>query len=898
MRDHEKTKEQLIAELQDAQALIAELSTCGFEQARTERVLQARSRLMLLSSTCALERLLVATLDEAEMLTESQIGFFHFLKRDQKTLSLQAWSTNTTRTMCKAEGKGAHYSVAQAGVWTDCIHKGQAVIHNDYPSLAHKKGLPAGHAPIIRELVVPVFRLNKIVAILGVGNKACDYTENDIESVAQLADLAWDLAERKRAEEALKKAHDGLENRVEKRTKALIRANKALDKVITQRKWAEEALKKSEKRFRELVEGTDNLVTQADASGRFLYVNPAAARSFGLTPEECMGLSAFDFIHEEDREATWNAFKGWVTDRLSHVTIENRHVSQHGEVRHMSWTVELHYDEEGNVSSVDSIGRDTTEHKRLEEALKENEERFRLLVELAPEAIIVDDIDSHQIIVANKNALSLFATSREDLLKNGVFRFYADKQPDGRPKEETIQRNVMKIKAGEAVRVERAIRNAAGQDLLCEVWLVKLVMNGRETVRSSWTDITERKRVERDLARHRALLHSIIEGTTDAVFAKDLEGRYLLANSEVGRMVGKPVEEIIGRKDTDHFSPDDAAKVMGRDRIVRGTGATLNYEEVLTTTRGHRNLLCLKSPLRDESGEITGVFGITRDITELKRMQEVLVQTEKMMSVGGLAAGMAHEINNPLSGILQGTQVLLGRVKKDTQRNRAVAKEAGTSLETIQDYMQRRGLLPIIESMRESAERAARIVQGMLSFSRQQDSNTELEDVAELLDKALALCESDYDLSKKYDFRHIAITRDYQPGIAPVRCSASLVEQVVMNILRNAAQAMAAEGSGSHAPAITLATWQEGPHVVISIADNGPGMDESTRKRVFEPFFTTKKPGTGTGLGLSVSYFIVTDNLGGTIEVDSAPGRGTRFVIRLPHARTSGSRDRTKAPAS
>jgi PAS domain S-box-containing protein len=895
VRDLEKTKEQLAAELHDAQTLIAELSACGFEHARMERVLQARSRLMLRSSSHTLEDLLIATLDEAERLTDSQIGFFHFLDSDQVTLSLQAWSTNTTRTMCKAEGKGAHYSVAQAGVWTDCIHQRMPVIHNDYEALTNKKGLPDGHAPVKRELVVPVFRQNKIVAILGLGNKPDDYAEADIESVAQLADLAWDLAERKRAEEALQRAHDQLETRVEQRTRELTRANDALDKVIKERERAQKALRKSEKRFRELVEGTDILVTQIDSSGRFLYVNPAAGKSFGLKPEECTGRSSFDFIHVDDREAAWHAFKSWMEDKRSRATLENRHVSVSGDVRHTSWSVELHYGSEGNVSTIDSIGRDITERKLLEEALKENEERFRLLVELAPEAIIVADAYDNHVIMANKNAETLFATSREDLLKNGVFRFYADKQPDGMSVEESVELHRSKVMGGEALRVERAIRNAAGKDLLCEVWLVKLVIGGRETVRTSWTDITERKRVERELARHRTLLHSIIEGTSDAVFAKDLEGRYLLANSEVARVVGKKVEQIVGKDDTALFPPADASLIMSHDRKILDKGTTQNYEETLSTTDGIRHFLSTKGPLRDESGEIVGMFGISRDITDFKSMQEMLVQTEKMMSVGGLAAGMAHEINNPLSGLLQGSQVILGRMKKDTPLNRAAAKDVGTSLETIQAYMKRRGLIPIVESMRESAVRAAKIVQDMLRFCSQQDSETQPEDVAVLLERAVALCESDYDLKKKYDFRHIKIIRDYQLGIAPVRCTASQIEQVVMNILRNAAQAMAAGGKGSPAPAITLRTRQEDPHVVVEIEDNGPGMDESTRKRIFEPFFTTKKPGVGTGLGLSVSYFIITDNLGGTIEVESAPGNGARFIIKLPLTQEPADRASPKA---
>lgn len=178
------------------------------ERRRSDGILQARARLLEFAATHSLEELLVATLDEAEALTGSQVGFYHFLEADQKTLALQAWSTRTSRDLCRAEGKGRHYDVAKAGVWVDCIRQRRPVMHNDYAALPHRQGLPPGHSPVVRELVVPVFRGDLIVAILGVGNKTSDYTEADVDSVSRLADLAWDIAERKRGEEALHRSRE------------------------------------------------------------------------------------------------------------------------------------------------------------------------------------------------------------------------------------------------------------------------------------------------------------------------------------------------------------------------------------------------------------------------------------------------------------------------------------------------------------------------------------------------------------------------------------------------------------------------------------------------------------------------------------------------------------------
>ncbi|MEW6163547.1 MAG: diguanylate cyclase [Pseudomonadota bacterium] len=173
------------------------------ERKRARDIQSARLRLMEFAIDHSMHELLVATLDEAGILTESPIGFYHFLAADQKTLSLQAWSTRTLAEYCHAEGEGRHYDIDDAGVWVEAVRARRAVIHNDYAALPDKRGLPPGHAEVLREMVVPVFRKGLIVAILGVGNKATPYTDDDLEAVALLADLAWDFAESKRLEAEL-----------------------------------------------------------------------------------------------------------------------------------------------------------------------------------------------------------------------------------------------------------------------------------------------------------------------------------------------------------------------------------------------------------------------------------------------------------------------------------------------------------------------------------------------------------------------------------------------------------------------------------------------------------------------------------------------------------------------
>lgn len=168
-----------------------------------DALIKLRLDLVEIAYGCSIDEFLQIALDKIAAFTDSPIAFYHFVEPDQITISLQAWSTRTLREFCKAEGKGMQYALDEAGVWVDCVRERRAVIHNDYASLAHRKGLPPGHAPLIRELVVPVFRGETVVSILGVGNKHVPYTETDIQVVSYLADVVWEVGKRKQVEQTL-----------------------------------------------------------------------------------------------------------------------------------------------------------------------------------------------------------------------------------------------------------------------------------------------------------------------------------------------------------------------------------------------------------------------------------------------------------------------------------------------------------------------------------------------------------------------------------------------------------------------------------------------------------------------------------------------------------------------
>jgi PAS domain S-box-containing protein len=401
--------------------------------------------------------------------------------------------------------------------------------------------------------------------------------------------------------------------------------------------------------------------------------------------------------------------------------------------------------------------------------------------------------------------------------------------------------------------------------------------------------IADRKRAEEALREAEKSYKELVENAPIGIFRSTAQGRYLMANSRLAEMYGydsvqelmENVQDIATRL---YVDPTERQKLLSslEQGAVSGKATRRRRKDgsiiwVVTSIR----------PVRDQAGNLLHYEGFTSDITDRVHMEEVMIQTEKMMSVGGLAAGMAHEINNPLGGVLQNLQNIRRRVSPDLPANAAAALKAGCTLDSIQGYLETRQVFQFLDAAIASGQRAAHIVANMLEFSRQTESRIEPTSLNDMLDKSLELASSDFDLKKRYDFRSISVIRHYEPDLPLVRCSRTEIEQVLLNLLKNAAQAMSLKDYGEERPTITLRTFREDNSIVMEVEDNGPGMEESVRKRVFEPFFTTKHVGEGTGLGLSVSYFIVTNNHKGAFEVDSSPGRGTRFTIRLPLGQAS-----------
>jgi PAS domain S-box-containing protein len=394
-------------------------------------------------------------------------------------------------------------------------------------------------------------------------------------------------------------------------------------------------------------------------------------------------------------------------------------------------------------------------------------------------------------------------------------------------------------------------------------------------------DITDRKRSEAELDRLRHYLADIVDTMPSILIGVDADGVVTQWNRQAGQALGVSALDAVGRP-LEQAYPSFATAMKRASKCVQ-TGQVGFYPRQQRRTREEeiRYEDVTIYPLSDELG---GAVIRVDDITERIRLEETMVQSEKMISVGGLAAGMAHEINNPLAGIMQTASVLLNRLGGNLhiKANQSAAAAAGTTMAAIESYMRTRGVLGMLETIKDSGQRMADIVSNMLSFVRKGDDVGSSQRLDELMDKALLLAATDFDLKKKYDFKRIETVKRYASDLPTVNCEAAKIQQVLLNILRNSAQAMQAVGTSAPRITVTIRHDKARQMVYLEIEDNGPGMDEKTRKRVFEPFFTTKPDGAGTGLGLSVSYFIITENHNGEMTVASHPGGGAKFSIGLP----------------
>ncbi len=542
-------------------------------------------------------------------------------------------------------------------------------------------------------------------------------------------------------------------------------------------------------------------------------------------------------------------------------------------MRHWELRLSAILNKTGKQTGMLIILRDITEWKKIQEALKHSERIHRLMLEASPNPIVFYD-DKGRVTYLNPAFTRVFGWSFDELEGRRI-----DFVPPENMEEtkQALKRTIERPEVNYNFITQRYTKTGKVLDVSINSAVHRLENSRVASMVVNFTDITQLKKAERELKATRDFIRNIINSMPSMLIGLDTDTIVTQWNTEAEKITGICAQKAQGRRLSDIFPQLSAhlacvMQVIEEKKMKKLAKVRLNS--------GKKPVLADITIYPIVSDQEKGAVVRVDDITERVRMEEMMIQSEKMLSVGGLAAGMAHEINNPLAGILQNVQVIWNRLTKDLPPNVEAARECGIELEALKAYMEKRNIFYMMELVKSSGRRAAGIVDNMLSFARKSEHRKSDHDICEIMESTLELVKSDYSMKKNYDFRSIKIEKDYKKDIPLISCEKSEIQQVFLNILKNGAQAMADAGVSS--PAFVIRCYYMKGKAVVEIQDNGPGIEPETRKRIFEPFFTTKEVGAGTGLGLSVAYFIITENHQGTLNAESAPGKGTRFVIGLP----------------
>ncbi len=653
---------------------------------------------------------------------------------------------------------------------------------------------------------------------------------------------------------------------------------------------SEKSLREREQKFRSLFERTNDAVFLFSLDNTCLDVNQQAADMLGYETDELIGMSVQNVVALRNYSATMQRRTALLAGQTIPI-YESAFRKKEGTEFPVEINVAMIHDARGNPLHIQSVVRDITERKQTEEAQQKEKKKFQTLTENAPFGLAMISQDGAFTYV-NKKFIEMFGYGLSEISNGGdwFYKIY----PDLRYRHEVISAWVSDLRTFEPGEQRPRIFIATCKDGSRKTIQFRPVQLDTGEHLMTCEDITERKQTEEALKKARNYISNIIDSMPSLLIGVEPDGTIIQWNLEARLITGISSEDAIGQpleKAIPHLSTEmerirkaiqtrEVQTDLKRSRLENGE---MRYENVTVF------------PLI--ANGVEGVVIRVDDMTEQVRLQEMMMQSEKMLSVGGLAAGMAHEINNPLAGMMQTADNMSNRLTDvKLPSNLRAAQAADISMEAIRAFMQSRGIIRMLATINDSGRRVAEIVDNMLSFARKSDARVTSHDIATLIDKTLQLAATDYDLKKHYDFKRIEIKKEYEDNLPLVPFEGAKIQQVFLNILRNGAQAMynndeygMVNAEGKKACFILrLAHEKTADMVRIEIEDNGPGMDEETCKRVFEPFFTTKPVGEGTGLGLSVSYFIITENHGGTMNVSSEPGNGATFIIRLPQ-KTKGA---------
>ena len=622
-----------------------------------------------------------------------------------------------------------------------------------------------------------------------------------------------------------------------------------------QRHHAEQALAASERRLRAIFETEPECLKLLGPNCTLLEMNPAGLRMIEADSlQAVVGHSVLGLILPAHR-AAFAALNERVL-RGESGTLEFEIQGLKGTRRWLETRAVPLRDEAGPGLSALGITRDITEHKQAKGDLLQSEGKYHTLIERMGEGLIqVDDDDIIRFV--NPQVCRMLGYAEGELLGRhaGTLLNCAEDQPA------MIERN-RKRTQGISEGYEIQLRKKSGELLWVHNTATPVTTPDGHTAGSMAiiADITERKLAEAQVRDSERLYHSLVETLPQNIFRKDLAGRFTFANRACCQLLGRNLDEIVGRTDLDFFPAQQAAAYRADDLRVIHSGTVLSQVEKQQTPDGQSLFVqVVKAPLRDAQGGVSGVQGIFWDVTQERRLEAQLRESQKMEAIGQLAGGIAHDFNNILAAIIGNTELI----------------QMGQPLDPAN--------LSCLDSIKAASQRAADLVRQILAFSRRQDQARLPIQLHTVVREAVKLLRAT-----------VPTTIEFRTDLAKaptVLADASQVHQVVMNLCTNAAHAMKdrpgvltvelAETEVDDAFAQAHADLRPGRYVRLRVADNGIGMSQATLAHIFEPFFTTKALGEGTGLGLSVVHGII-KNHDGTLTVQSQLGEGTTFDLYFP----------------
>ncbi len=579
---------------------------------QTESLLKARLRLSAFAGPHTFEELLMKTLDEAESLTGSQISFFHFMAPDQETIQLQQWSASTLEFHCSVEPTNRHYPLSKAGIWADCVRKKQPVIHNDYESHAGKKGMPPGHTRVIRQLVVPVLDGETVTAMLGVGNKPMDYTQDDAALISELATMAWEIATRKKAELNF---HE------------------------------------SSRRLQTLMDNLPGMVYRCtnDRFWTMAYVSDGCRQLTGYNPDALINnrdLAFSDIIHPDHQERVHREVQMALTENRS-FELEYLIRNRDGRERWV-W-------ERGRL-----VPGSSNEPQVLEGFISDITDRKEAESHRALQAMVLDQIQDRVVITdmngiityLNKAATLVLGGDREAIIGKTTDVFGDD--PDrGSTQQEILSRTLSDgTWRGEVVNITG---DGCRVVVDCRTTVIKDEEDNAVALCGVATDITEKIQHESELRQ----LALAIGQAAEAIMITGTDGTIQYVNPAFETVSGYTREEVEGKNPrllkSGMHDPEfyrDLWQTITGNKTWQGRIINRKKDNSLFTQEG------TVSPVMDDGGRVINFVSVMRDITEDLKLEDRLSKAQRLEAIGTLAGGIAHDFNNILFPMVGLSEIL------------------------------------------------------------------------------------------------------------------------------------------------------------------------------------------------------------------------------------------------